>query len=148
MNRASWTDGHMDMYEDIQEITDKHGTNLYVFERIYWKVNKNADGILFCWKWYVIKNMCMHAKLLQSCPTLYNTMDCSPLCSSVHGILQARILEWGSMPSSRGSSWPRDPNGVSCVSWQTGSLPLVPLGKPQLRTWSLLKYFSICIYFI
>ena len=34
-------------------------------------------------------------------------MDCSPLCSSVHGILQARILEWVVMPSSRGSSWPR-----------------------------------------
>ena len=148
MNRASWTDGHMDMCEDIQEITDKHGTNLYVFEHIYWKVNKSPDGILFCWKWYVIKNMCMHAKSLQSCPTLYNPMDCRPLCSAVHGILQARILEWGSMPSSRGSSWPRDPNGLSCVSWKTGSLPLVPLGKPRSRTWSLLKYFSICICFI
>ena len=34
------------------------------------------------------------AKLLQSCPTLWDPMDCSPLGSSVHGILQARILEW------------------------------------------------------
>ena len=34
------------------------------------------------------------AKLLQSCLALCNPMDCSPLCSAVHGILQARILEW------------------------------------------------------
>ena len=44
------------------------------------------------------------AKSLQSCPTLCNPMDCSPPGSSAHGILQARILEWVSMPSSRGSS--------------------------------------------
>ena len=37
----------------------------------------------------------MHTKLLQSCPTLCNPMDCSLPGSSVHGILQARILEWG-----------------------------------------------------
>ena len=41
------------------------------------------------------------AKLLQSCPTLCNPMDCSPLGSSVHGTLQARIPEWVAMPSSR-----------------------------------------------
>ena len=46
----------------------------------------------------------MHAKLLQSCQTLSESMDCSPPGSSVHGILQARILEWIAMSSSRGSS--------------------------------------------
>ena len=51
----------------------------------------------------------MHAsELLQSRLTLCNAMDYSPPGSSVHGILQARILEWVSMSSSRGSSWPRD----------------------------------------
>ena len=45
------------------------------------------------------------------------TMDCSPPGSSVHGILQARILEWVSMPSSRGSSWLMDRIHVSCGSW-------------------------------
>ena len=39
-------------------------------------------------------NSCMHAKLLQSCPTLCDSIDCSQSGSSVHGILQARILEW------------------------------------------------------
>ena len=45
----------------------------------------------------------------QSCPTLCDPMECSPPVSSVQGILQARILEWAAMPSSGGSSWPRDP---------------------------------------
>ena len=47
--------------------------------------------------------------------TLCNPMDCSPPGSSVHGILQARIMEWGAMPSSRGSSWPRDWTHVSYI---------------------------------
>ena len=50
--------------------------------------------------------MYMHAKSLQLCPTLCNPMDCSPPGSSVHGILQARILEWVAISSSRGSSPP------------------------------------------
>ena len=44
------------------------------------------------------------ARLLQSCPTLCNCMDCSLQDSSAHGILQARILEWVAIPFSRGSS--------------------------------------------
>ena len=43
-------------------------------------------------------------------------MDCRPLGSSIHGILQARILEWIAMPSSRGSSRPRDWTHISYVS--------------------------------
>ena len=58
----------------------------------------------------------MRAKLLQLCPTLCDSMDCSPPGSSVHGILQARRLEWVAMPSSRGSSQPRDQTQVSYVS--------------------------------
>ena len=52
-------------------------------------------------------NIGVHAKSLQSYLTL-DTMDHIPLGSSVHGILQARMLEWLSMPYSRGSSQPRD----------------------------------------
>ena len=59
---------------------------------------------------------CMLAKSLQSCPALCHPMDCSPPGSCVHGILQARILEWGAMPSSRGSSRPRDLTHISFVS--------------------------------
>ena len=52
--------------------------------------------------------VCARVKSLQLCPTLCNPVNCSPLDSSVHGILQARILEWVAMPPSRGSSQPSD----------------------------------------
>ena len=51
----------------------------------------------------------------QSCPFLCNPMDCSPSCFPVHGVLQARILQWVAMPSSRGSSWPRDWTWVTFI---------------------------------
>ena len=56
------------------------------------------------------------AKMLQLYLTLCNPMDCSPPGSSVHKILQERILEWVAMPSSRGSSQSRDGTCTSCVS--------------------------------
>ena len=59
----------------------------------------------------------MDAKSLQSCLTLCNPMDCSPLGSSVHGILQAMILERTAMPSPRGSSLPRDRTRPSSVQF-------------------------------
>ena len=64
----------------------------------------------------------------QSCPTLCDPMDCSPLPgSSVHRILQARILEWDAMPSSRGSSQPKDGTWVSRTADRFFT---EPLGKP------------------
>ena len=78
--------------------------------------------------------MCVRAKLLQWCPTLYDPMNCSPPGSSVHGILQARILEWVAMPFSRGSSCPRiEPRLLHLLHWQAGSLPLAPPGKPSIH---------------
>ena len=58
----------------------------------------------------------MHAKLLQSCPTLCDPRDLSLTGSSVHGILQARILEWVAVLSSRGSSLLKDQTHVFYVS--------------------------------
>ena len=52
----------------------------------------------------------------QLCPTLCNPMDGGPLGSSVHGIFQARILEWVAIPFSTGSSWPRDRTWVFCMA--------------------------------
>ena len=52
----------------------------------------------------------------RSCPTLCTPMDCSPPGSSVHGILQTRLLEWAAIPFSRGSSRPRDETQVSCTA--------------------------------
>ena len=70
----------------------------------------------FCLSFICFLTVCMHAKSLQLCPTLCDPMDCSPPDSSVHGICQARRLEWA-VPSSRGSSWPGDRTGVSYISF-------------------------------
>jgi len=76
---------------------------------------------------------CMHAKSVKSCLTLCNPTDGSPPGSSVHRILQARILQWVAMPSSRASFLPRDWTCVSYVylHWQAGSLALASPGKPH-----------------
>ena len=52
----------------------------------------------------------------QSCLTLCNPMDCGPPSSSVHGILQARVLQWAAISSSRRTFWPRDQTWVSCIA--------------------------------
>ena len=63
----------------------------------------------------------------QLCLALWDPMDYSSLGSNVHGILQARILEWVAMPSSRGSSWPRDQSclfpKISQIMSQISPLP-------------------------
>ena len=72
------------------------------------------------------------ALVTQSCLTLHDHMNCSLSGSSVHGILQARILEWVAMLFSRGSSQPRDWTCVSYVSCiGAGSLSTEPPGKPK-----------------
>ena len=81
--------------------------------------------------------------VIQSCPTLCDPMDCSPPDSSVHGILQARILEKVAILFSRGPSWPWDQTSVSCTAgrfitvWATeeapwnGKKPIIILPHPQ-----------------
>ena len=66
------------------------------------------------------------AKLLQSCPTLSDPMDCSPPGSSVHGIFQARVLEWGAIAFSEGT-------GIKSMSptLAGGFLTTGPPGKPS-----------------
>ena len=76
-------------------------------------------------------SLCILVQLLLSSLTLCDPIDCSLPGSSVYRILQARMLEWVAMPSSRGPSQPRDRFHVSCASflhWQASSLPLVPPG--------------------
>ena len=90
------------------------------------------DSTFFGRIYGVIMMVCMHAKLLQLCLVLCNPMDCSPSGSLVHGILQARLLMWIAMPSSRGSSWPRDRTCIpysSCIAgWFFTS---EPPGRPS-----------------
>ena len=74
-------------------------------------------------------------------------MDCSLPGSSVHGVLQVRILEWVAMPSSRRSSWPRNWIHVSCGSCITrGFFTAEPLGKPIYRSLIYSKLFKLSIW--
>ena len=66
----------------------------------------------------------------QSCLTLCDPMGGSLQDSSFHGILWARILERVTMPSSTGSSWPRDRTCVTCGSWIAGRFLLSHWGTP------------------
>ena len=88
----------------------------------------------------------MRAKSLQPCLALCNPMDCSSPDSSVHGILQARILEWVTMPSFRGSSRSRDQTKISCVFCIPGGIfTTEPLQAPILG--ARLKFvFYLCFY--
>ena len=78
------------------------------------KLYGHNDKQLPCFPWIIEKwNVCLVAQL---CPTLWDPMDCSPPGSSVHGILQARILEWVAKSSSRASFQPRNQTQVSCIA--------------------------------
>ena len=69
-----------------------------------------APGVFPLFQWWV------RAKSLQSCPTLCNPMDCGPPGSPVHGILQARILQWVVLSFSRESCRPTDPTQASHIA--------------------------------
>ena len=56
------------------------------------------------------------SEVAQSCPTLCDSMDGNLPGSAVHGIFQARILEWAAISFSRGSSQPRDWTRISCIA--------------------------------
>ena len=86
-----------------------------------WPLKMPADPVqrvhgFRAWATCSFIGMCMLACLVaKSCPNLCELMDCCPPGSSVHGILQARILECVAISSSTGSSWLRDRTLVSCV---------------------------------
>ena len=83
-------------------------------KKVMWKTRLKLHSITQCICLFFIR-LCVCA---QSCWTLCNSMDCSPPGSSVHGIFQARILEWVAISFSRGSSGPRDWTYVSCIGRQ------------------------------
>ena len=74
----------------------------------------------------------MHAKSLQSCPTLCDPMNCSPPGSSVHGILQVRTLEWVALLQGIFPTQGLNPHLSHLLHWQAGSLLLVPPEGPTI----------------
>ena len=97
------------------------------------------------------------SEIAQSCPTLCDPMDRNLPGSAVHGIYQARILEWAAISFSRGSSQPRDRNRVSCTAdrcftvWATREALIPPLIQPfnesglQCKIPEILLPFTILI---
>ena len=83
------------------------------------------------------------AKSLQFCLTLCDPMDCSLPSSSVHWILQARILEWIAVPCSILLTQGLNLSLLCLLHWQMGSLPLGPPGKPEFVL-NDLYYVEIC----
>ena len=94
---------------------------------------------------------CFCCLVTQSCPTLCDPMDCSPPGSSVHGILQARILGWVAISFSREFYWPRDwttspaLEGGFFTTWATredgkGS---IKMQKEMTKTWKMTRNRSL-----
>ena len=72
--------------------------------------------MIFICRYTAHKQELLKVLVTQLCLTLCDPVDCSLPSSSVHGILQARILEWIAFPFSSGSSWPKNRTGVSCIA--------------------------------
>ena len=78
---------------------------------------RRSGGAGFSWRVWNLTFYGVKVKLfIQLCPTLCNPMNYSPLGSSVHGIFQAKILEWEAIPFSKGSSWERDQTQACCIA--------------------------------
>ena len=99
----------------------------------------------------VCARACVRARA-QSRPILCNSLDCSLTRSSVHGIFQARILNWIAISYSRGSSWSRDRTHVSCIgrrilyhhaTWETPMLRPCKQTKTNNRGGGRLKHFAL-----
>ena len=93
----------------------QHRTQSHVWRQQWWVAYEQAKYGDEC------------CSVVKFCPTLCSPMDCSLLCSSVHGISQARILEWVAISFSKASSQPRDQTQISCL--EDGFFTTEPPGK-------------------
>ena len=124
----------------LEELTEPELIYLSVEEDMYTgRGSKTDDGkllkkcVVTCPVAFLeeeIKNSCVCVRVTQSCLTLCHPVACSPPGTSVHGILQARILQWLAIPFSRGSSQLRDRTPAPAL--QVDSLPSEPPEKSPI----------------
>ena len=100
------------IYQTVVEIDVKSSSSGY--KREEGESSTESEILFTAWRVFAVCNHCESESIVtQSCPILCDPMDYSPPGSSVHGILQARILESVDIPFSRGLSRPRDRTPVS-----------------------------------
>ena len=98
------------------------------------KTGKIAESTLIMYHASKIINFVSGSEVTQLCLTLCDPMDCSPPVSSIHGILQARLLGWIAVFFSRGSSWPKDQIQVSRIAGRRFNLWATREAKVYLNT--------------
>ena len=104
---------------------------LLIFSSLHYTKRNFTASNAYLWQATIrIQQRESESEVTQSCPALCDPVDCSPPCSSVHGIFQARVLEWVAISFSRGSSRPRDRTQVSRIVSKTLYL-LSHQGSPQ-----------------
>ena len=107
----------------LQEIILTQGLNpgLLHCRQILYHLNHQGSLFIHSHNWVFLRPWGeSESEVAQSCPTLCDLMDCSLRGSSVHGIFQARVLEWVAASFSRGSSDPGVKFAISCVSCIAG----------------------------
>ena len=113
-----------------------------------------ADTDLPCQLWAAYDQIKVKSEVAQLCPTLCDPMDCSLSGSSIHGIFQARVLEWIAISFSRGSSWPRNRTQVSHIAgrrftfWATREALIIRLVPEKNYLLSDLSHYYLGILVI
>ena len=133
----------------------------YSYERVgylklrLWKsctASNVRTSVAICWNWIAEVGLetrsLKESEVSQLCPTLCDPLDCSPPGSSIHGIFQARELEWVAIAFSRGSSQPRDWTQVSLIVgrpftiWATREVSKITEVEIKLRMYWKIPYLS------